>query len=164
MSDRFKRIYLFIMVVVPFVAYCGYYYWEMIRKAPFRFEDFRTIKVDYQAPDGRNTHLDVGAGAVAYALPQQGTMRDTVPFSREELQEFHRNLYTNNFFEMPHEMQNEGSADPMTGVYTIEAVYAAKQYKVTYETNYRGDRRYKDKVERIISYIESNFKKKLGGN
>ncbi|WP_158640631.1 hypothetical protein [Anseongella ginsenosidimutans] len=39
---------------------------------------------------------------------------------------------------MPHEMQNEGSADSTTGVYTIDAIYERKQYKVAYETNYRG--------------------------
>lgn len=161
MSPRFKKIYLFVMVVVPFLIYCGYYYGEMIRKAPFKFEEFRTIRVDFAAPGGRETHIDIASGVVSYVLPGRDVLRDTISFSDGELREFHRTLYTNNFFEMPHEMQNEGSTDPGTGVYTIEAIYDRKQYKVVYETNYRGERRYKDKVKRIISFIETNVKKKL---
>lgn len=164
MSPRFKKIYLFVMVVVPFLVYCGYYYGEMIRKAPFKFEDFQTIKVDFIAPGGREAHIDIAKGTVDYLLPGRGSVKDTISFSSDELQEFHRILYTNNFFEMPHEMQNEGSADSTTGVYTIDAIYERKQYKVAYETNYRGERRYKDKIERIITFIESNMKKKLENN
>jgi len=163
MSQRFKKIYLTIMVVVPFLAYSGYYYYEMIRKAPFSFEGFRTILVDFQAPGGRATQIDVAGGTVAYTLPDGEIYRDTISFDAQELQEFHRALYTNNFFELPHRMQKEGSRDTTTGVYRIEAVYDRKQYRVVYETNYRGERRHKDKVERVIAYIESNVKKKLEG-
>lgn len=161
MSDRYKKIYLIVMVVVPFLIYCGYYYSEMIRKAPYKFGDFRTITIDFNAPDGRETHIDIGTGTVIYARPGEQPLKDTISFGAEELREFHRNLYTNNFFDMPHEMKNEGSTDPSTGMYVIKAIYTGKQYKVVYETNYRGNKRYKDKLGRIIAYIESNVKKKL---
>lgn len=161
MSDRFKKIYLIVMVVVPFLAYCGYYYYDMVRKAPFKFGEFRTVRVDFSAPDGRRTHIDIGEGTVVYTLPGKEPLRDTVSFSSDEQQELHRTLYTNNFFDMPHEMRNEGSADTSTGLYSIEAIYARKQYKVVYETNYRGERRYQDKIGRIIAYIETSVKKKL---
>ena len=164
MSQRFKKIYLTVMVVVPFLAYCGYYYSEMIRKAPFSFDEFRTIQVDFKAPDGRETQIDVAGGTVAYTLPNGKVFRDTVSFNAAELQEFHRALYTNNFFELPHHMRNEGSRDTTTGLYTIEAFYERKQYRVEYETNYRGERRHQDKVERVIAYIEANIKKKLSGH
>ena len=164
MSPRFKKIYLFLMVVVPFLAYCGYYYSEMIRKAPFKFDEFQTIRIDFKAPGGRETKIDIASGTVAHTLPGREVFKDTVSFRESELREFHRALYTNNFFELPHEMRNEGSVDTTTGVYTLEAVYDQKQYEVVYETNYRGERRHKDKVERVIAFIESNLKKKLGGN
>ncbi|HEY9560958.1 MAG TPA: hypothetical protein VIR29_09250 [Anseongella sp.] len=164
MSPRFKKIYLFVMVVVPFLLYSGYYYREMIRKAPFKFEEFQTIRVDFKAPDGRQTHIDIAPGTVTVILPEKDTVHDTVRFSNTELNEFHRTLYTNNFFELPHEMRNEGSIDSTTGIYTIEAIYDRKQYQVIYETNYRGDSRHKPKVERVIAYIESNVKKKLEGH
>lgn len=164
MSPRFKKIYLFVMIVVPFLLYCGYYYSEMIRKAPFKFEEFENIEVYFKAPGGRQTTIDIAGGTVDYILPGHGTIKDTISFDQDELREFHRTLYTNNFFELPHEMQNEGSADTTTGIYKITAIYSRKEYEVLYETNYRGEKRYKDQVERVIAFIESNMKKKLQSN
>src|SRR3546814_17012550 len=115
------------MVVVPFLLYIWYYYREMIRKAPFKFEEFQTIRVDFKAQDGRQTHIDIAPGTVTVILPEKDTVHDTVRFSNTELNEFHRTIYTNNFFELPNEMRNEGSIDPTTGISNIEANYELKK-------------------------------------
>src|SRR3546814_4845959 len=97
MSPRFKKIYLFVMVVVPFLLYSGYYYREMIRKAPCKFEEFQTIRVDFKAPDGRQTHIDIAPGTVTVILPEKDTVHDTVRFSNrsEEHTSEHQSLMRN---------------------------------------------------------------------
>src|SRR3546814_11257597 len=98
MSPRFKKIYLFVMVVVPFLLYSGSYYREMIRKAPFKFEEFQTISVDFNAPAGRQTHIDIALGTVTVILPEKANMHSTVRLTNSELNKFTRTLYTYNYF------------------------------------------------------------------
>lgn len=164
MTKRAKVIYLIVVIVVPFMIYTGYYYYEMIRKAPFKFEEFETFEVHFKTPRNRTTYVDFRSGVVDYRLADSILLQDTLSFSRDELQELHRTLYTNNFFDLPHEMRNTGEENAGRGLYTLQAVYQRKSYQVVYEPGYSGDRRWKDKTDRIITHIESRVRKKLESN
>src|SRR5690349_14055243 len=47
MSDRFKKIFLGLSIVVPFLIYSMYYYGMMVKNAPYKFSEFQELTFKY---------------------------------------------------------------------------------------------------------------------
>jgi ABC-type anion transport system duplicated permease subunit len=57
MSPRFKKVFLIMTVVVPFILYCVYYYGMMIKNAPYRSVDFQSISFEYGHKDSLKINM-----------------------------------------------------------------------------------------------------------
>ncbi|RRN76550.1 hypothetical protein EIM50_24115, partial [Pseudoxanthomonas sp. SGD-10] len=43
MSNRTKKIFFALTIVVPFLLYCVYYYGKMVQNAPYKFAEFEAV-------------------------------------------------------------------------------------------------------------------------
>ena len=66
MSDRAKKIFLFLCIVVPFLLYSAYYYAHMIKNAPYKFSEFDHIRFEYGDGDTLMNQYDSRTGAYQY--------------------------------------------------------------------------------------------------
>ena len=51
MSNKSKKIFLALSIVVPFLLYCFYYYGMMVKNAPYKFSEFESITFKYGLGD-----------------------------------------------------------------------------------------------------------------
>src|SRR5690606_16367009 len=77
MSDRTKKIFLAICIILPFVLYCFYYYSQMFKNAPFRFADFESIVLKYGEGDNLVNQFDSKTGRYQFLNTQDSMVVDT---------------------------------------------------------------------------------------
>jgi len=66
MSDRFKKIFLGLCVIVPFFLYCVYYYSMVLKNAPYKFTEFVSMQFQYGPGDSLVNKYDSKTGIYQY--------------------------------------------------------------------------------------------------
>src|SRR5690606_14835823 len=89
MSDRSKKIFLVICIIVPFLLYCFYYYSQMFKKAPFRFSDFESVVLKYGEGNDLINQFDSETGQYQYVNTRDSLVTDTVRLRKDDLQYLH---------------------------------------------------------------------------
>ena len=66
MSSKAKKIYLLLTIVVPFIAYCFFYYRPIISNAPFRSDEFVSFQYKWGAGNDLPNSYDSKTGDFQY--------------------------------------------------------------------------------------------------
>lgn len=157
MTDKQKKLYLTIMVIVPFLLYSIYYYYQLIRKAPYQFAEFQSIQIHYQKPGLLGYRYDSSTGLYQYVEANGDTISKCLLFSVDTLQQFHRKLVEALFFDMPRQMQGKipalsGAETPPS--YFLKANYARKSWQICWNKYYDGKQIYSERLARLKKYFE----------
>src|SRR5690606_14835414 len=83
-SDRFKKIFLAICIIIPFLLYCFYYYSMMFKNAPYRFTDFESIILRYGEGDSLVNRFDSRTGIYRYLNSSDSLVTDTVRLRKDD--------------------------------------------------------------------------------
>lgn len=165
MSDRAKKIFLGICIVVPFALYCYYYYSTMLQNAPFRFADFESIVLRYGESRGEEADLenyfDSSTGRFIY-LDQRDSLRiDTIRMRQDDLLYLHRKAAELGFWNLPEDMTHDRPEPAQDSVANADAAvrfilqynYKEKSKTVTFDTDFEGNPKMKDAARSVIDEV-----------
>jgi hypothetical protein len=156
MDSRFKKIFLISAVVVPFMAYCVYYYAGVFKNAPYKFTEFDSIVFEYGPGDSLVNKYNSKTGDYQFVDTRDSVVKMHLHLSKDELLYLHRKAADLGFWDFPSveigdtTLKHDGTK-PIR--YLIEFKYKRKTKKVLYDASFNGDTRLVDANQRLIKEI-----------
>lgn len=158
MSDRYKKIFLTLSVVVPFLMYCVYYYGMMISDAPYKFSEFVSMDFKYGAGRNLNNTYDSKTGRYQYINNHDSMVIKTVHLKKDDLLYLHRKAAALGFWDFPKEITNT-TEDTVhkSPHYYFAFHYQRKSKVVLFDEAFNGDTRLKDAAMQLAKEIEGRL-------
>jgi hypothetical protein len=156
MDSRFKKIFLTASIVVPFLAYCVYYYAGVFKNAPYKFTEFDSIVFQYGQGDSLVNKFNSKTGDYQFVNSRDSLVKMHLHLSKEDLLYLHRKAAELGFWDFPSieigdtTIKHEGMKPPR---YLIEFNYKRKSKKVLYDASFDGDPKLKDANEQMVKQI-----------
>ncbi|MBC7914938.1 MAG: hypothetical protein H7Y07_12540 [Pyrinomonadaceae bacterium] len=155
MSNQSKKIFLALSIVIPFLFYCFYYYGMMVKNAPYKFSEFKSISFKYGLGDKLINQYSSETDVYQYVNNKDSLIKKDVKLTKDDLLYLHRKAAQLGFWNFPSNMVNES---PNTAPqYYIEFNYDRKGKKVLFDLDYNGDPKLKDAVRRLIEEISNTI-------
>jgi len=152
-SNRSKKIFLLLSVVVPFLFYCVYYYGMMIKNAPYKFSEFQSIQFQYGYKDSLLNKYDSRTGDYQYLNKKDSLVKMHLKLTNDDLLYLHRKAAELGFWDFPtNELNLESKLRAPR--FIIQYNYKRKSKKVTYDANYDAPDKLKDANERLVKEIQ----------
>src|SRR5882757_2838980 len=155
MSDKAKKIFLILTIVVPFLMYCVYYYSRMIKNAPYKFTEFKSFVIQYGTSDSLLNKYDSKTGNYQYLNKKDSLIKTNLLLKSSELLFLHRKAAELGFWDFPSDERGDSTkykGEKPTRYY-IEFNYQRKSKKVLFDESFNGDAKLKDANENVIKEI-----------
>jgi hypothetical protein len=156
MTDRTKKIFLTICIVVPFLGYCIYYYSHMLKNAPYKFTEFDSFTLEYGPADSLVNKYNSKTGDYQYVTNQDSMVKTHVKLTREELLYLHHKASELGFWDFPVVEIGDTSARKNGAKflrYVIEFKYKRKSKKVIFDESFNGDPKLRDANIQVVKEI-----------
>ncbi|WPU90997.1 hypothetical protein SNE25_16890 [Mucilaginibacter sabulilitoris] len=158
MSDRSKKIFFALTIIVPFLVYCFYYYGMMIKNAPYRFSDFDSITFAYGPVDSLVNRYDSKTGDYQYVDRRDSLVKMHLRLTNDDLLYLHRKAADLGFWDFPvKELADSTHGKNKSIRYIIEFKYKKKSKRVVFDTEYAGDVRLIDANKTLIKEIRQSL-------
>jgi hypothetical protein len=141
MSDRTKKIFLGLCIIVPFLIYCVYYYSAMVKNAPYRYADFDSIELTYGYPDSMLNYYNSKRREYNYLTKENKLVKDTLKLRDNDLLYLHRKAQELGFWNLPNDMtvdlasRKPGERKPR---YKLTYKYKEKSKTVSFDPDFSG--------------------------
>lgn len=151
-----RKIFLIMTVIVPFVAYCVYYYAGVFKNAPYKFTEFVSIDFQYGTGDSLINKFNSRTGKYQFVDGRDSLVKMDLHLPKEELLYLHRKAAELGFWDFPEvemgdtTIRRNGMKPPR---YLIEFKYKRKTKRVLYDASYNSDLKLKDANEQLIKEI-----------
>jgi len=156
MSDKAKKVFLLLTIVVPFLLYCIYYYTRMLKNAPYKFTEFTSFTIKYGTGDSLVNQYDSKTGNYQYLNKRDSLVKMNMLLSKTDLLYLHRKAADLGFWDFPVKELNPDTTGLMGQKpvrYDIEFNYQRKSKKVMFDQNFNGDPKLKDANQQLITEI-----------
>lgn len=156
MSDRSKKIFLGICIIIPFVLYCYYYYSIMLNNAPFRYADFQSIVLTYGDDEDLSNRFDSETGIFTYVNSRDSLVSDTLRMRDDDLLYLHRKAAELGFWNLPEDMTGTGFASTDSAEvprFILQYNYEEKSKTVTFDADFDGNPKMKDAARSVIDEV-----------
>ncbi len=159
MSPRFKKVFLIMTVVVPFILYCVYYYGMMIKNAPYRFVDFQSVSLEYGHKDSLANKYDSHTGMFQYLDRKDSLVKEHIHLTKDDLLYLHRKAADLGFWDFPsNEIGDTTAAAAKKAVrYVIQFKYKEKTKRVIFDSDFFGNPKLVDANQRLIAEIQKKL-------
>ena len=158
MSEKTKRIFLALTVIVPFLMYSIYYYAGIFKNAPYKFTEFKSFVFQFGNGDSLINKYNSTTGDYQYVNKHDSLVKMKLYLNKSELLYLHRKAADLGFWDFPsQELSNDTSR--INGVkpprYLMEFNYMRKNKKVIFDANYIGPQKLVDANQQMIKEIQS---------
>lgn len=156
MSDRSKKLFLGICIIIPFVLYCYYYYSIMLNNAPFRYADFQSIVLTYGDDEDLSNSFDSETGIFTYLNARDSLVSDTLRMRNDDLLYLHRKAAELGFWNLPEDMTGAGFAATDSAEvprFVLQYNYLEKSKTVTFDADFDGNPKMKDAARSVIDEV-----------
>lgn len=156
MSERSKKIFLAICIIVPFVIYCVVYYSAMIKNAPYRFADFESFELTYGTPDEMVNKYNSKTGEFYYITKDNQLLKDTVKMRKDDLLYLHRKAQELGFWNVDDNMTNvnrDSVVNPEIPRYILKYTYKEKSKEVVLDADFVGPDKMKDAAKSTVDAV-----------
>ena len=155
MSDKAKKIFFTLTIVVPFLLYCVYYYSRVIKNAPYKFTEFKSFVIKYGTSDSMLNQYNSKTGEYQYLNRKDSLIKTNLLLRNSDLLYLHRKAAELGFWDFP--VQELADTTKIKGKplrYYIEFNYQRKSKKVWFDELFDGDSKLKDANENLITEIK----------
>jgi ribonuclease BN (tRNA processing enzyme) len=138
MSTKGKKIFLLLTVVLPFLAYCYFYYQPILKNAPFRSDEFVSFQYKWGVGAELANSYDSATGEYQYLNKKDSLVRTNVKLRQNDIIYLHNKANELGFWNFPDVIANAGTTVKNSKVLRYEFVfnYKRKTKKVVYLTDY----------------------------
>ncbi|TWI98190.1 hypothetical protein JN11_03269 [Mucilaginibacter frigoritolerans] len=156
MSDKAKKVFLLLTIIVPFLLYCVYYYGRMLKNAPYKFTEFKSFVFKYGDGDSLVNTYNSLTGEYQYLNKKDSLVKTNLLLTKDDLLYLHRKAADLGFWDFPSKELNSdttGFHGRKAPHYYIEFNYERKSKKVLFDASFNGDDRLKDANVNLIKEI-----------
>ncbi|MFM6976414.1 MAG: hypothetical protein ACKOW2_06170 [Sphingobacteriaceae bacterium] len=159
MTDRGKKIFLAICIIVPFLVYCVYYYGIMIKNAPYKFSEMESISLKYGLGDSLVNQFDSKSGTYQYVNDQDSIVKAQVNLRKDDLLYLHRKAAELGYWNFPENMRGDAAGQKMPNAphYILEYKYQHKIKRIDFDLNYNGDPKLKEAAKSLIDMVSATI-------
>lgn len=170
MSSKGKKIYLLLTIVVPFLAYCVFYYRPIIQNAPFKSSEFVSLQFKWGAGNNLENSYDSATGLYEYKNAKDSLIRKSFKLRENDIIYLHNKANELGLWNFPEVIANQGTDLNKSKVlrYVLQFNYKRKSKKVIFLTDYNDIPKLRDVatqmktlVERTITDAEERYAKPL---
>lgn len=168
MSTRGKKIFLAFTVVVPFLAYCVFYYMPIIKNAPFKSSEFVSIEYKWGLGNDLVNSYNSATGDYQFLDNRDSLVKTNVKLRKNDVIYLHNKASELGFWNFPDVIANQGTnLDSSKAVtYVMKFNYKKKSKQVTYVSNFNEVPKLqslavqmKTLIEQTINDAELRYKK-----
>ena len=159
MSTKAKKIFLLLTIVVPFLAYCVFYYMPIIRNAPFRSDEFVSFQFKWGAGDKLENSYDSATGDYHYLNAKDSLIKTNVKLRENDIIYLHNKANELGYWNFPDVIANAGTDLDKSKVlrYVFEFNYKRKSKKVIFVTDYNDIPKLRDVANQMKTLVEQTI-------
>ena len=154
MSNRGKKIFLAITIIVPFVLYCTYYYGKMIKNAPYKFTEFEYIILKAGIGEKYEKIYNSKSQDYQYINLSDSLVQKKVKLNKDDLLYLHRKAAELGFWDWPSEMLGKKEDSPR---YYLEFAYQRKKKVIELDADFNENQKLKDAALQLIKTVEKSI-------
>lgn len=155
MSERSKKIFLYVCIIVPFLGYCIFYYSNMIKNAPFRFSDFESVEFSYGDADNMSNKFDSKTGKYQYVDRRDSLIQKSLKLRKDDLLYLHRKATEYGFWNFPDDMTSSIVDTAKSNVrFLLKFNYKEKSKQVLFDTDFKGDPKLYDAAKTMVAEVQ----------
>lgn len=161
MSNKTKKIYLALTIILPFMLYSVYYYSEMIRKAPFRSADFESLVLKYGEGDELVNEYDSETGKFQYLNQKDSLVKKNVRLSKDDMLYIHHKAAELGFWNLPDELvvtRKDNPESSQSPHFYLQLNYKEKSKSVLIDAQYSDNTKMYDAAKSVISVVQQVLK------
>lgn len=159
MSDRSKKIFLGVSIILPFLVYCIYYYGIMIKNAPYKFTEFESITFKYGTKDSLINRYDSKTGDYYYVNNHDSLVKTNVKLKHDDLLYLHRKAVMLGFWDFPEVLPGSTSPNRHADIpqYYLEYRYKRKSKKLLFDLDYEAVPKLKEAVKSLVDEVSKTI-------
>jgi len=156
MSTRAKKIFLFLTIVVPFMAYCVIYYRPILKNAPFKSGEFVSLQYKWGTGPVLENSYDSATGAYQYLDSKDSLIKTNVKLRHNDIIYLHNKASELGLWNFPEVIAAEGSdlKSPKILRYELQFNYKRKSKKVIFMSDYQEIPKLRDLAIQMKTLIE----------
>jgi len=169
MTDKSKRNFLAISIIIPFLLYCGYYYSMVFKHAPYKFTEFESMQFQYGPGDSLINKYDSKTGDYQYVNAQDSLVKKKIHLTQLELSYLHHKVADLGFWDFPSNQvlgKDPVQAEGKPLHYYIAFNYKRKSKQVMFDAAYDGPQKLVEadgmvikEIQKILDEAEAREKK-----
>jgi hypothetical protein len=157
MSDRSKKIFLFLTVIGSFMVYSVIYYTGVLKNAPYKFTEFKSFVFKYGNGDSLVNTYNSLTGEYHYLNRHDSLVKTILFLNKNDLLYLHRKAADLGLWDFPSNELNSNDTLKFKGSkpphYYIEFNYQRKRKIVNFDANYDGPTKLRDANVQMIKEI-----------
>lgn len=152
MSDRFKKVFLALSILVPFMLYCVYYYSKMVKNAPYKFSEFESITLKAGLGTNYEKVYNTKSQDFQYVNLNDSLIKTKVKLSKNDLLFLHRKAAELGFWDWPEKMIGDTSGKAAR--YYLEYNYQRKNKIIEIDADYNDNTKLRDAALQLVKTVD----------
>ncbi|SMD14086.1 hypothetical protein [Pedobacter nyackensis] len=159
MSNKAKKIFLALTIVVPFMIYCVVYYTPMFRNAPYKLKEFESIDFKWGMGNNLENSYNSATGDYQYVNAQDSVIKTNVKLRKDDILYLHSKANELGFFNFPELIANPGTTLDSSKVlrYVMQFNYKKKSKQVIYITDFNDIPKLKGLAEQMKTLLQQSI-------
>lgn len=159
MSNRGKRIFILVSIVIPILIYCYFYYEPMLRNAPFKSAEFVSIKYKWGVGEKLENTYDSSTGDYQYMTAKDSLVKTNVKLRKDDIIYLHNKATQIGFWNFPDLIANRTADTTNAKVlrYELEFNYKRISKKVVYLSDYKEIPKLRDLAVQMKTLVEQTI-------
>ncbi|WP_374950663.1 hypothetical protein [Mucilaginibacter sp.] len=153
MSSKAKKIFLVMSIIVPFLLYCVYYYGMMVKNAPYKFSEFKSIQFEYGYGDSLLNKYDSRTGDYQFVNTRDSVIKMKLKLTKDDFLYLHRKAADLGFWDFPAK-ELAPTRKTRSPRYVIQFNYQRKSKSVIFDEAYDGHEKLVDANQRLIKELQ----------
>lgn len=150
-----RKFFVVLMIVVPFLAYSGYYYYNIFKNAPFRGDQFEYVELKKFRNGSLRETINTKTGEYTYYNSKDSLIHQKINLSASTLHELHLKMMDILFWNIEHVSGDSTmQARKQVPLYYVKAVYDRKTQSVWWQQRYFDDQKLDDRMGELVRTIE----------
>lgn len=152
MSNRFKKIFLALSIAIPFLLYCTYYYYIMVKNAPYKFSEIENITLKEGIGNQYDKIYSSKSQVFQYLTVKDSLVKSKVKLSKDDMLYLHRKAAELGFWDWPEKMLGDSSGN--TPRYYLEFDYQRKKKIIIIDASYDKNIKLRDAALELTKTVD----------
>ncbi|MBC6111962.1 hypothetical protein ACFOG5_00835 [Pedobacter fastidiosus] len=157
MSNKGKKIFLALSIILPMIIYCYIYYRPIIQNAPFRKADFVSMQFSWGVKDTLENHYNSANGDYQYVNSKDSTVKKKVFLKSDDIFYMHGKANEIGLWNFPDTIGKKSAKSMSVPRYDMTFNYKEKSKHVILYGDFDGNPKLLDAAVQMRKVIEETI-------